>query len=1152
MLEFIIGRAGTGKTQLCLEAVCKQLKKAPQGSPLVLLVPDHMTFAVEKQLALMMQQGGFSRAYVLGMSRLAYQVLQRCGGALHPHLSEVGKQLLLSRVLSSQKLSVLAKAARQHHFTASVSGIIEELKTAGISAGQLRDLTQLLDNETLRHKLNDLANIYSGLDEQMAGRYHDSEDIMTLAIERLPKCSWLHGAEIWIDGFDAFNAQHLLVIEQLLKLASNVHLTLCINNLNLIEHEAETSLFHRQYIVYSQVRNIARKLDIPVSVHQLTDNHRSAEEDLKYIEQRLFAFPLKESPAQGGLHIVEAANRRLECESVAADILRLTREEGYRHSDIGILLRSEDEYSELLQMVLQDYAIPCFSDSKRQSAHHPLAELMRSALEAMRTWQYEPLFRAFKTDFFAASRTEIDELENYVLSFGIRGMKLWLGSDDWMFSRLSRIDADTLTADDDEQAELARINDIRRRLAEPLGLFYRQVHHADTAEDFTRAMYDFLTALEVPQKLDEWQRTAQEDGDAALAKEHQQIWNSIVELMDQIVQTCGSDQMKLKDYEQLINDGLDSIQIALIPPGSDYVTIAPFEHNTLNNKRAIYILGANEGMMPRRSRSEGLLSDAERLLMAGIGINISSGACEDNFAERYLLYKGFSLPTNYLWVSYALADADGRGLEKSILISRLLKILPQAHFTSIPLETIFRHRDVQITTKRRCLSNLTSALRKYSEGSKMEPYWNDVYNLLRNDAALPLKTAFGGLSAAAPRDFLPPKLAAEVYAQRKVLRGSVTRFEEFYRCPFRHFVHYALRLQERGEFKFAAPDLGVLLHAVMHRFGAKLEHEQRSWDSVAPEECRSFCHEIVEDIAPRLQNSILLSSGRYKHLLERIELLASASLQHLIDFAKHSCFQPRALEQQFGGKSDMQPLLFDDESGCKIEITGQIDRIDISGGYYLVIDYKSGRAMINLLQVYYGLRLQLLTYLLAAKNAAMLLCNMPQAVPAGILYCFLRWPSLMEKKRLSQSELQQKIQREMRMPGWVLADPEVIRSIDDSLSFIKVNLKKDNTINANSRAYVKTQEEFELLMDHIEHVLRGAGKRILQGETKIFPYKLNEETACSYCPYTAICRFDKDTAGYEYNEIDDIADGEIMEIMRRAAHSEQKCTAGSRDTKGDL
>ncbi len=110
MLEFIIGRAGSGKTTACLNAIKEKLIHSPTGKPLVILLPDHMTFAIERQLALELKDyGGFTRAYVLGMSRLAYQVLMRCGGILHPHLNEIGKELLLSRVLSSTKLSILAK-----------------------------------------------------------------------------------------------------------------------------------------------------------------------------------------------------------------------------------------------------------------------------------------------------------------------------------------------------------------------------------------------------------------------------------------------------------------------------------------------------------------------------------------------------------------------------------------------------------------------------------------------------------------------------------------------------------------------------------------------------------------------------------------------------------------------------------------------------------------------------------------------------------------------------------------------------------------------------------------------------------------------------------------------------------------------------------
>lgn len=1173
MLEFIIGRAGSGKTTACLNAIKEKLIQSPTGTPLVILVPDHMTFAIERQLALELKNfGGFTRAYVLGMSRLAYQVLLRCGGILHPHLNEIGKELLLSRVLNSTKLSILAKAARQQHFTASVSQIIEEFKTAGISVHTLQDILEFINNDTLKQKLSDLTTIYVGLDEQMAGRYHDSEDMMELAIKKLPECSWLQDAEIWIDGFDAFNPQHFRIVEQLMNLASNIHLTLCINNLNDIEHEAPTALFHRQFTVFQQINNIARKLSLPTKTTILDKNLRHQALDLAFIEQHLFKFPLNSADYSGNLQIVEAPNRRLECEAIASDILRLCREQNYRHYDIGILIRSSEDYSELLQAVLNDFQIPYFSDSKRKTAHHPLAELIRSSLEAIANWQYEPLFRAFKTDFFnnqylhylqtttenptlstlefkeqqTLARQAIDVLENYVLSFGLRGRSRWLQEQDWQFTHQQQIDS--LGTDLAEEANFLAINLTRRALIAPLDRFYVATKEAETITEYTTALYNFLIELQIPEQLKIWQKIAADNHDNALAKEHHQIWDNIVDLMDQLVQTCGNDYISLQDYLKLINDGLDSIQIALIPPGYDYVTLAPFEHNTLNNKKAIYILGANEKIMPRHSKTEGLLSDAERLLMANLGLNISSGTIEDNFAERYLLYKGFSLATDYLWVSYALADNEGNGLNPSILIARLRQILPQARFTAIPLESILQNQlelnfhtasdsyfdinTMQLTTKRHTLSHLTSALRQAHEGKVLAEFWQDVYNnLLTSD--VPITTTLQSIFDQAPKPQLPPALASKLYTKRKILRGSVTRFEQFAHCPFKHFAHYALKLQERKVFKFAAPDLGILLHAIMHQFGNIISQQQQAWHEVTAEQCQQICHEIIQTIAPKLQNQILLSSNRYKHLLARIEQLAIDSLMRLVEFAKHSEFTPKALEQNFGLNSSMPPLLFNDDHGHKIEITGQIDRIDFSDNYYLVIDYKSGNAFINLLQVYYGLKLQLLTYLLVAQNTTNELYHMDKAIPAGILYCFLKTPLITSNTKLSSNQIKSEIEKKMRMPGWVLADPEIIKKIDNSSNFIKVKLNKtQDNIMAQSRSYVKTAEEFSLLMNHIETTLQTAGTQILSGNVDILPYKFKQETACKYCPYISICRFDKYIQGYKYNEIKDLSDEQILEEIK--------------------
>ena len=58
MLEIITGRAGTGKTSYVLEHIYKELVERPLGPAIILLLPEHKTYKVERQLANMMEKQG--------------------------------------------------------------------------------------------------------------------------------------------------------------------------------------------------------------------------------------------------------------------------------------------------------------------------------------------------------------------------------------------------------------------------------------------------------------------------------------------------------------------------------------------------------------------------------------------------------------------------------------------------------------------------------------------------------------------------------------------------------------------------------------------------------------------------------------------------------------------------------------------------------------------------------------------------------------------------------------------------------------------------------------------------------------------------------------------------------------------------------------
>ena len=1146
MLEFIVGRAGTGKTHACLAAMKKAMEENPLGPALVLLVPEHMTYRMERELATSIQKGnGFLRAYVLGFRRFARQILLETGGSSRPRITEVGRRLLLRRILEKRQdeLSFFARAAKQRGFGQSLSEMIQELKSYRISPEMLKDTSAEISNPQLSKKLAELALLSADFATAMEGRETDAEDMMEILAQRIPISKLLEGATVYVDGFVFFNPQEKAVLKALIEKAEDVHITFTMDTgKDSWENHNHAGLFHRSYETFTMLWNVAGELNMTPSIREMKKFHRFQKPALHILEQQLFRLSPKPTNQGYGVHIIEAANRRIEVEAMAAEILRLCREEDYRCRDIGILVRDREAYGGLLPLVLEDHGIPFFEDRKRPAMHHPLAELMRSALDVLHGWKYEALFRCLRTGFFPIPWAQVDQLENYVLEFGIRGESRWAMEKPWKWHRRS-VDEDSDEIPADLEEKLAEIDLVRRQAVSALLPFAAEVKKAKTVREITLAVYKLLEQLKAAERLKEWAKQSEDRGMLAMAKEHGQIWEDVIELLEQLSTVSGDEEISLRDYEAVLGDGLDALEMSLIPPGLDYVTIAPFDQNSLSNARAIFILGANEGTMPKRAAEKGLLSDSERLRLKEAGLEISSGGQENIFAEKHLLYRGFTEAAEYLWVSYSLSDPEGVGLSPSTLVQRMRIFLDKAEFISLPLESLdseaegfSRQEALKLSDGKRAASGLAGALRKKKEGHSLPSWWYDVYNwLLReNKLSTSENLALDGLFARASEGRLPRDLAAQLFASNRRLRGSVTRFERFKSCPFQHFAQYGLKLQERRERKFQSLDLGNLLHSLLREFGNRLKSQGRRWSELDEQEASILLSEILEELAPRLQNELLLSTQQYRHQLNRIRLLAERSIRRLRAFDAASEFHPQVFERAFGrGPGSMPPLSYELD-GLRMEIAGQIDRMDFddSGKYFMILDYKTGQAYINLLEVYYGLKMQLLTYLLVARNL-LRKTEEQELLPAGMLYCFLRWPMYSADRKIPLEEARKKIESELKMPGWVLADPDVVNAIDSNQNFIKVKLNNDGSIRKSCRASVKSMEEFNLLLAYIDYLLEDTGRKILSGDIEARPYRLHDgRMPCGYCAYQSICGFDPALEGCGWQNFPKLEDDEIMDAMK--------------------
>lgn len=1147
-LHILTGRAGAGKTSYCLDAVTTRMNTAADAAPILLLVPEQATFQIERQLAARTSQGGFVQAHVSGFRRLAQRVLTETGGASRPQLTDLGKRLALRRLLVKhrQELQILGRAARQRTFAETLVSAIWEFKTWLIAPEQLDQLHEQLGETVLAAKMHDLALLYRRFEEFLAGRYHDPEDALTLLAQSLNQSELIRGAHVYIDGFHWFTPQEYQVIEALLKTAADVTVTLCFDERDQEAQQNEVALFHRQWNTWQELSRRAKRLGMAVTSDSLKPGGRFVQAPLlAFLEERFF------DPAGccydgdcSALLAAEAANRRVEAEGIARRMIALCRDGDYRWRDMAVLVRDSGSYSELMETVLTDYDIPFFSDRRRPVVHHPLAELIRSSLEVITdNWTYDPVFRCLKTDLFPLGRGDIDILENYCLEFGIRGSR-WTEDKPWTFVRRLSLDEDG-EINEREQQRLNHINSLRNLARQPLVQFQQTVKSVNTVSAYTAAVYQLLMDLDVPGRLDKWAAKAEEAGDLDQSREHRQLWAGVIDLFDQLAETCGDEAMALDEYAEVLGEGLEGLALSLIPPSLDYVTVSTLERGRTLSARAVFLPGVNEGVLPQRSREEGLLTDTERQQLAECGMELAPGSLPDAFHEQFAVYTALTRASEQLWLSYSLADEEGKALAPSLVFDRLKRLRALRQWQSLPVDIPPGCEEDYLVHARRALSALAAGLREVPAEGEAASVWWQVYNWAHAKPELrsELERIAAGLFHTNQVEPLPTEVARELYVRNNKLRGSVTRFEGYRACPFQYFSRYGLNLRPRSVFKLAAPDFGQFLHAILKTFGEQLQAEGRQWHEVTSQEADERCRTITEELAPRLQNEILLSSRHYQHIKARLERTAGKSLERLTRFAGVSSFRPAALEQSFGRDAASWPaLVFPIGEDLAVELAGQIDRLDKAEQdgrtYLLIVDYKSGQAGLKLSDVVHGLKLQLITYLLAACQA-----EGEQGMPAGVLYYYLKNPRVTNKRMLSDEEIAHEIGKQLKMPGWVLAEPTVVKLVDNGIDgwsdYVKLYFKNEK-FHGSNKAVLKTAEQFQLLMAHAQQIIAETAQEIISGQAAIAPYNSKNRTPCGFCDYRPVCQFDSLLSDNQYRVLPDLSDDEAWQQLAAAKGGENE------------
>lgn len=1141
-LRFCFGPSGSGKSHRIYEEIMQRAAEEP-GRNFLIIVPDQFTMQTQKDLVMRSDRDGILNIDVLSFGRLSHRILEEVGTKEMPVLDDTGKSLVLQKVAADLKEQLPAMGSLLHKqgYIHEVKSAISEFMQYGISTQDMDKLiTSAQKRGALAMKLKDLKTLYRGFQDYIRDHFITTEETLDVLRRSLSKSKILKGSVVVFDGFTGFTPIQNRLIQELMRVCAETIVTVTIGvGEDPYKMDGEQKLFHLSKKTVADLEKLAAEAEVERGEDLFVKggpNRFAKAPALHYLEQNLFRYQYEPyAGEQQEIHMFEALSPREEVHQTALYIRHLIREQGMTYRDIAVVIGDLEGYASYVETEFGQLEIPCFLDRTRGIVLNPMIEYIKSALQLyIKDFSYDTVFHFLRSGMADISREEIDELENYVIRTGARGYRT--------YSRLFTRRTEELqgNAEGSEQAEektMERLNRIRQQFMDAVEILH--MGSQEKAGDYVSHLYDFLEQNQVQQKLLNYQQQFEKEGDLSRAREYAQIYRLVMDLLDQVYELLGEEEISRQEFADILEAGFGEITVGTIPQNVDRIVVGDMERTRLKQVKVLFFLGVNDGNIPKNASKGGIISDMDREFLIESGTEMAPSPRQQMYIQRLYLYLNMTKPSEQLYLSYAKVNSEGKGIRPSYLIDTVRKLFP-AMSVEYPQN---RSRLEQIEGRQEGARYLAEELREYVEGTLPEEERQDFYLMYRAyeaDAA-----GRGLLTRAAFRRYresgLSRIVARALYGQQ--LENSVSRLETYAACACRHFLQYGLSLQEREEFGFEASDMGTVYHAVLENFAGKLAESNLTWWDFTEDFAAKAVKESVEAYAAIYGETVLYSSARNEYAITRMSRILTRTVLTLQKHLKQGSFQPDDYELSFRFAEDLDSIHVDLSEDEKMHLQGRIDRIDVAEDaehvYVKVIDYKSGNRKFDLAALYYGLQLQLVVYMNAAMEMESRKHPDKEIVPAALLYYHIDDPTIETPVELTDEQINEQILAKLRMNGVVNSDPGVVERLDrymqDKSVVIPVEKKKDGSFSA--RSGVLSREEMQLISSYVDAKIRSIGREILDGKIAANPYEKGNEEACTYCAYKKVCGFDGSIPGYEKRQLEDLDKQALMQRMQKTVEA---------------
>jgi ATP-dependent helicase/DNAse subunit B len=798
---------------------------------------------------------------------------------------------------AQQRLALRRAVART-----PLNGLPASARSAGF-ADVLQHAIRELESALLRPERvdGDLARLYEAYDAELEtlGAW-DRELLRARAVRRLQDelAAW-NGEPVFAYGFEDLTAAEWALLETL---AGRAEVTVS------LPYEQGRPTFAALTGTAEDLASLAGG-----RIEELEPRYDEvAQPAIAHVERALFSEqPPPAPPIDGAVRFFEGAGTRGSLELVGDEILRLIRG-GIAPERIGVVSPSIDRWRASVDTVFGSLGIPYAVEGPMRLAQtslgHALLGLLRFAwLGGGRS----DLFAFLRSPYSGLARSSADFVEGR-----LRGRAI---------STPERVE---------EEARALRSASIP-----PLDALRTAETPLEGVTALVQSMLRAAHGLERPPVGDD-------------ARSDLRVHEAVVRLMGEL-----ADWEKLSAERATEEDVVSALERAAVPPRAaelGRVPVLTLERARTRRFDVVFVLGLEEGTLPRRGGASPFLDDETRGRLGGRLLRADSVS-----RDRYLFYTACSRATKRLYLVREAATDEGSPREASPFWEEVLGL--------------FAPEDVARATTRRALSELTWELeRAPNERERLR-----ALALLAADSehaaeADALARANGWerrldrarASLRRPTRLRNPLVLAQL---RSRTTFNVTELERMADCSSAWFVDRVLD-PKTIDAEVDAKLRGSVAHTTLHRFFVALPKELGS-DHVPAE---------------RVDDAVRLMRACLDHALEGVRMEMTAMQRRELDQSlwrdleafvydeaeSGSPLQPKRFEVSFGSERSAPELQRGLDLGDGLTLSGKIDRIDVDpfSARGIVQDYKAGKGAHSATAIERELRLQIPLYMLVLRD----------------------------------------------------------------------------------------------------------------------------------------------------------------------------------------